>query len=215
MCSILSIVGNRTGKIRTYIASEELADKRRRHIAGCAIRVFYKNGYHKTSMRELASACGMTIGAIYSYIGSKDDILHLILQELVDEQNIMEPLYKDLKGKSYSEKLKVCFAKYLQVLDSMQDLQLFLVREIINFSSEDRAILLAANEYTLGFFENLLLNGSKDGEFRIDNPRLVALTIYALSQSWVRERWALRKLFTLEEYARQQSEFILQAIRRD
>ena len=97
----------------------------------------------------------------------------------------------------------------------MQDIQLFIIREIKNFSSEDRKSLLASNEYATSFFEKLLLNGSKDGEFRIDNPRLLAHTIHAIAISWIRERWALSKLFIAEDYAKQQSEFILQAIRRD
>ena len=202
-------------KIRTYLVREENADKRRRHIAQCAKQVFYKYGYHKTSMRELAKACSMTIGALYNYIGSKEDILHLVLRELEDEALIMEPFYKDLGGISHSEKLKACLSKYLQILDGMQDIQLFITREIKNFSSEDRKSLLASNEYATSFFEKLLLNGSKDGEFRIDNPRLLAHTIHAIAISWIRERWALSKLFSVEEYARQQSELILRAIRKD
>ena len=49
-------------------------------------------------MRELAKACGMTIGAPYNYIGSKEDILHEVLREFENEALILEPFYKDLGG---------------------------------------------------------------------------------------------------------------------
>jgi AcrR family transcriptional regulator len=43
-----------------------------------ACQVFFKKGFSRTSTRELASACHMSMGQLYHYISSKDDILFLV-----------------------------------------------------------------------------------------------------------------------------------------
>jgi|GEM_PF-1977360 len=49
--------------------------KRRREIATTAMRLFSKRGFDKTSVREIASACGIAKGSIYDYFATKEDIL--------------------------------------------------------------------------------------------------------------------------------------------
>lgn len=43
-----------------------------------ACRIFFKKGFHPASMREIAEAAGMSMGQMYHYISSKDDVLFLI-----------------------------------------------------------------------------------------------------------------------------------------
>lgn len=43
-----------------------------------ACRVFFEKGFHPTSMREIAKAADMSLGQIYHYISTKDDVLFLI-----------------------------------------------------------------------------------------------------------------------------------------
>ena len=64
--------------IRTRSNDEKLVQEKRHLIARRAIELFAEKGFKATTMRELAQACGMAQGAVYHYIGTKDDILHLI-----------------------------------------------------------------------------------------------------------------------------------------
>ena len=43
-----------------------------------ACKVFFQKGFHPTSMREIAESVGMSLGQMYHYISSKDDVLFLI-----------------------------------------------------------------------------------------------------------------------------------------
>ena len=43
-----------------------------------ACKVFFQKGFHPTSIREIASSAGMSMGQMYHYISSKDDVLFLI-----------------------------------------------------------------------------------------------------------------------------------------
>ncbi|MEP6690865.1 MAG: TetR/AcrR family transcriptional regulator [Gemmatimonadaceae bacterium] len=43
-----------------------------------AARVFAQRGFHRTSMRDLAKASGVSLAGLYYYVESKDELLYLI-----------------------------------------------------------------------------------------------------------------------------------------
>jgi AcrR family transcriptional regulator len=61
-----------------------LVENRHQQIVDGACRLFFKKGYHPTSMREIAKACGMSIGQLYHYISCKEDVLYLVLKHMQD-----------------------------------------------------------------------------------------------------------------------------------
>lgn len=44
-----------------------------------AIEVFHKQGYHPTSMSDLAQACGLRKGSFYHHFASKEELMHAVL----------------------------------------------------------------------------------------------------------------------------------------
>src|SRR5512136_2410657 len=52
--------------------------KKQNQIVQGACQVFFRKGFHRASIREIALACGMSMGQMYHYISSKDDILFLV-----------------------------------------------------------------------------------------------------------------------------------------
>jgi AcrR family transcriptional regulator len=59
-------------------ANRELAEMKQRLIIDRASKVLLEKGFHGTSIRDIATACDMSMGQLYHYISSKDDILYLI-----------------------------------------------------------------------------------------------------------------------------------------
>lgn len=55
--------------------SNELNEKKQ-HILDAAISVFIENGFEETSMRQIASAAGLTTGAIYHHFKNKDELFY-------------------------------------------------------------------------------------------------------------------------------------------
>jgi AcrR family transcriptional regulator len=53
-------------------------DERFDHLLAQAARVFAERGYHSTTMRNLASASGMSLAGMYYYVRGKEDLLNLI-----------------------------------------------------------------------------------------------------------------------------------------
>lgn len=201
--------------IRTYSNDEALVQERRQHIAECAIKLFLDKGYKATTTREIAKACGMSEGALYRYIGSKDDILHLICIARAIGAQRLETFRRELGNISPTEALKACINLCFLWADNSRDYNLFFNREIRHLSHEDRRALLEDQVAIVRFFERLLIEGTDTGEFQMESPLLVAHDILMKVHDWGLRRWFLRQYVTLEEYARIHTELVLKAIQPD
>ena len=56
-------------------------DEKRLGIAQKAAALFIKQGYLKTTVRQICHECNLSMGGLYYYISSKDDILSLFQEE--------------------------------------------------------------------------------------------------------------------------------------
>jgi len=61
-------------------------DRRREEVVAVAARLFAEHGYQATSMSDLTAATGLAAGGLYHYIGSKEELLFRVCDQL------MEPL---------------------------------------------------------------------------------------------------------------------------
>jgi AcrR family transcriptional regulator len=57
-------------------------EKKHDQIVKGASNVFLEKGFHPTTMREISKAAGMSMGQMYHYVSSKDDVLFLIHRHL-------------------------------------------------------------------------------------------------------------------------------------
>lgn len=73
----------------------------RANILSSALEEFYANGYQQASMRAIASKVGITVGNIYRYFASKEELFNIILEPVrnaiievahVDEQLNIEKI---------------------------------------------------------------------------------------------------------------------------
>ena len=55
--------------------TEERREENRRRILGAARRCFARDGFHQTSMPDIAREAGLSTGAFYRYYPSKDDVV--------------------------------------------------------------------------------------------------------------------------------------------
>jgi AcrR family transcriptional regulator len=196
--------------IRTYSRNGQLVKARRALIIENALRLFLEKGYDRTTVRELAKSCGMTEGAIYRYIGSKNDILHLLL--LDTNVNFIEDFLKGLGDVNTDDALKECINIYYTWCNDAADRNIFYNREIINFSAADRQALLKSQADYIQFFENLIKKGVSEGVFKAKSPILVAHNIVMQGFDWGLRRWFLHSFFTLDNYIKLQTELVMSYI---
>ena len=68
----------------TRPALRERYERRRREVIATAATVFAERGYQTTSVSDLTEATGLAAGGLYHYIGSKEELLIAICDELLD-----------------------------------------------------------------------------------------------------------------------------------
>jgi AcrR family transcriptional regulator len=199
--------------IRAFSKDKHLISERRRHIARCAARVLVSKGYDRTSVREIAKACGMSMGALYHYIGSKEDVLYLVIDSGLSEfLSFVLAILPELEGRDPIEALEQCMKTFYQAVDDSQDFMLFAHQETKNIRPEARHRIFELDRHILRVFENLLDKGCKSGEFKIDDILMISNYIVSMGLMWAVRRWFLRKHYTLDEYTRQHTELILRMI---
>ncbi|MEV7227867.1 TetR/AcrR family transcriptional regulator [Polymorphospora sp. NPDC051019] len=64
--------------------SEQHLAARRQQILDAARRCFLRNGFHQTSMQDVISEAGLSVGAVYRYFTSKHEIVAAIAGQTVD-----------------------------------------------------------------------------------------------------------------------------------
>ncbi len=69
---------------RTPKHVQEQKDAKRRHILDAALKVFAEKGYHETSVRDICTAAGVSVGSIYFYFDNKDKIYEAIYDEIMN-----------------------------------------------------------------------------------------------------------------------------------
>ena len=83
-----------TQGIPTQVKNQALVAQRRRQIVDAAVNLFIENGFHKTTTRQIAQAAGISIGSLYEYIATKEDVLYLVCDAIHAEieQGVAEAL---------------------------------------------------------------------------------------------------------------------------
>jgi len=202
--------------IRTFSSDEALVKERRNHIVRCSTKLFTKKGYDRTNMRELAKACEMSAGTLYHYFGSKEEILYSIINSATSQQaGSMEDYANEWATASPTIALVELMRKFYEWHDDNQDITIFAYQETKNLPGNAQESIFDSEARISTVFERLLTRGIEEGEFSIDDPRLVAHDIVVLGHAWALRRWHLRKHWTFKTYVKKQTDAMLRAITID
>jgi TetR/AcrR family transcriptional regulator, cholesterol catabolism regulator len=199
--------------IRTFSQDKELVEERRKEIVRCASRVFIEHGYENTGMREIAKSFGKSTGSLYHYVGSKEDILYLILDMVVaNEAKYLVTIKNRTVDMDPEEALKESIKTYTQELDEYADMYIFVNHVMVLLGKPERRMMLAASQATTAFFEDLISRGIEKGIFQTENPKMVAWNITIIGSGWVNRRWFWRRTVSLNQYIGQQTEIVMKML---
>ena len=117
-----------TKSIEVIPTDPELFQRRRLQIALAALAVFSKQGFHKTTVREIARAAGASVGTLYEYFRSKEDILHVACEQ--NHRELEEELLEAVSQYAHPlDKLKAGIDQYYRILARQTDTVLLIYRE--------------------------------------------------------------------------------------
>jgi AcrR family transcriptional regulator len=201
-----------TSPVPAKTKKEKTAAKRKRQIFDAAIHLFLEKGVTNTSMRELAVAVGMTTGGLYHFVKSKDEIVRMVARNAIYAHESVKALRKNLGDTGPTEAFRVCIECWLTVEQTALEQTVFLDRERVHLGSDMEQAYSQSVRSLIRFFEDLLHDGIRTGEFEVDNVFLTAFNMYMSRIQFATKWWLLQDLFTAEEYAKQQTKAILKQI---
>jgi len=203
-------------EVLASVKDERLIQKRRDQMIKGAVSLFKEKGFHRTTTREIAKAAGFSIGTLYEYIRSKEDVLYLVCDSIYD--HVRERLEQDLEQKIGTlSSLKLGIGHYFRVIDEMQDEVLVMYQEAKSLTKDALPYVLKKEMEMAAMFESLIKSCVENGELHLSEKQieLISHTIIVEGQMWAFRRWALQKLFTLDEYIELQTEQLFNGIKRE
>jgi len=185
---------------QSNIKNKELVQKRRIQIIKAAAKLFSKKGYHRTSVKEIAKASGISIGSLYDYIKNKEDILYFFYERYVDE--LERRIKEETKGaKNPLQELRLALGAYMDTVDLFQDYVLFLYQESKYMKKRDLINIFKLELFTNDIFIDIIKRGN-EGYFKVKEPLLAGVFISLLTSGWALKRWNLKeyKLGAYKDY---------------
>ncbi len=198
-------------EVVTHIKNQELVKERRRQIVDAAVKLFIKFGYHKTTTRALAKETGLSIGSLYEYVSTKDDVLYLVCIAIHSEVElgVKEALARPTVGKAA---LAEVIREFFLVCNRMSDhvLLMYQVTHFLPLKWQEK-VLEAELRITNLFIEAMreLRELGKLPQLDDDTINLIGHNISVIGHIWAFRRWYFAKHFTIEQYIEQQTEFIM------
>lgn len=200
-------------EVLASVKDERLVEKRRTQMIKGAVTLFKEKGFHRTTTREIAKAAGFSIGTLYEYIRTKEDILYLVCDFIYDE--VQEKLQKEIEQSDGTlESLKLTIAYFYKVMDDMQDEVLVMYQEVKALTKDALPYVLNKELRMVGMFEKVITKCVENGELSLTEKQisLVSHNIFVQGQMWSFRRWALHKQYTLQEYVELQTQLLIQNV---
>ncbi len=159
---------------------QERARKRRQMLTEVVMELVKERGFDAISVNEVAERAKLSVGGLYRHIGTKNDLLEIIC----DEINL--DLLDDMKAAAAKErgasaKLEAAIRTYWYRHWDSSDAVLVAYREYQSLSKEAKARYRAEEQHLAEFLSDLIRAGMILEEFREVDDRLLASEIVFLS----------------------------------
>ena len=197
------------------VRKDGLATVNLARIIEAVLKLSVRQGFHETTLRDLARETGLSMGGLYPYFDNKITLLTMILSEVaitVEQVLSTPPPGLDLDAGAH---LSWLIERHLRLTEVMQPWFSFAYMEAKGFPHPARRLAVDSELATERMFAAVLTKGRQDGLFRIDDVDLTASLIKPLLQDWYVKRSKYKKRgVTLERYIVGVLDFVNNAIGR-
>lgn len=157
-------------------------ERTRIQIEDAAIELFIKQGYHATSMRQIAEHAELALGGIYNHFKSKDEIFEAIIVDKHPYRKIL-PLILEAEGESMEDFLSHAASVVIKELTSQPYYIKLMLIEIAEFNGVHGAMLIKEiAPKMLPIFERIIKTRKN---LRITNPALLMRSFIGMVVSYM------------------------------
>ena len=199
-------------EVKSSVKDESLIEKRREQIIDGAVQLFKEKGFHRATTREIAKAAGFSIGTLYEYIRTKEDVLYLVCDSIYNEVQSRLSTLMDQEGTLAG--LREAIDTYYHLIDDMSDEFVVMYQESKSLPKDALQYVLKKELEMVALFKNLLTACVRSGELRIGEEEvdMAAHHVVVQGQMWAFRRWALRDSYSIEEFITAQTHQLFKGI---
>ena len=176
-----------------------LVERRRAQLTQAAIACFSERGYHPTTIRDVAQRADVSIGLIYQYVGDKEDLLFMALQEVL--ATYMRQIPMALQG--ITEPLqRFCTAvrAYCRINGSSVDATVLAYGETKSLRKERRAAIMQKELDTNELIAACVRDCIDAGLFEKIDIDMFVYQIVMFCHAWALKAWHFGKEMDVDTY---------------
>jgi len=151
-------------------------------IEDAAVELFMEQGYHATSMRQIAERTGLALGGIYNHFSSKEEIFEAIIVDKHPYRRIV-PVLLDAQGETVEDFLHNAAYISLNELKKEPYYMNLMFIDLVEFNGKHgKSLVRDMAPKILPIFEKLTRSRR---ELRVTNPALLARSFLGMMISYI------------------------------
>ncbi len=198
---------------RVSVRKAERATHNLARIIEAVLKLSSRQGFHETSLRDLARATGLSMGGLYTYFDGKETLLLMILTEVVESvQGALAAVPPDVAEDPRAH-LRWLIAAHIRLTEAMQPWFVFAYMEAKGFPPPAKRLATESELATERVFAAVLEAGAARGVFTLGDADLAAALIKPLLQDWyVKRAKYARRGIGIERYIAGVTAFVERAL---
>lgn len=182
-------------------------------IIEATLKLSNRQGFHATSLRDLAHASGLSMGGLYSYFDNKTTLLSMILGEVsTTAYEVLSATPAAIEGDPKAH-LRWLIETHIRLTEAMQPWFVFAYMEAKSFPAAERRMATDSEAATEEIFAGVLRRGVEIGVFATADAELTAALVKPLLQDWYVKRAKYRRRGTsIDAYVAAVAAFVETAV---
>jgi AcrR family transcriptional regulator len=154
-------------------------EDRHNEFLGVAQTLFVEKGYESTSVDDIVQRMGVAKGLFYYYFDSKEELLAIMAERLIDEIRSSIAAGMEKEGLTAVQRFRELFTLSPDITDRTRLMATYFHTE--SFRGQHHAMEERSMAFLLPVIERLVKQGIDEGVFHTDYPKETAI---ALMASW-------------------------------
>ncbi|MGE0315229.1 MAG: TetR/AcrR family transcriptional regulator [Lautropia sp.] len=198
-------------RIKTATKDPALVREKREVLISAAIGVLLEKGFHNTTVRDIGRAAGMTQGTIYNYVSSKDDILYMVCDRIVDEYQ-SKALQAVQTSSDPTARVRSAIRAVCEVMHAHRREIALIYQDSHLLDRKSLRVIKARVEEFIGLFERIALEAAHELGRPLPHPHVSANILTFLPVMISLRRWSLGRDLPPERLVEEVTEFMVRGL---
>lgn len=115
--------------------STQPSETTRQKIIRAAHDLFIQQGYHGTSMRQIATDAQLALGGLYNHFSSKEELFEAVFWEFHPYKQVL-PVLMELQGDTIEERVSFAADQMVRAIQDRPDFMNLMFIEVVEFKSQ-------------------------------------------------------------------------------